>query len=85
MPYTPIRRDFVFDMKCHACPQPLRSNTAFILRDDEGLEHPFGRTCARKQLGEDGPRLLRQVRSCEGSDHHPLKCSEPDRRSLGRG
>lgn len=61
MPYTPIRRDFVFNMKCHVCPQPLSSNTAFILRDDEGLEHPFGETCAGKLLGEDGPRRLRQV------------------------
>jgi hypothetical protein len=63
MPYTPIRRDFVFDAKCSAerCPRTLTSNVAVILRNDAGNELPFGPKCAKKQLDEEGLRQLRFI------------------------
>ena len=62
-PFTPVRRDFVFDEKCHkhGCPRKLTSNVAIILRDAHGHEAPFGPVCAKNALDPEGQRLLRQV------------------------
>ncbi|WP_448192328.1 hypothetical protein [Azospirillum sp. sgz301742] len=64
MRYTPVRRDFVFDEKCRReppCSHPLTSNVAIILRDEEGRELPFGPTCAKNALDEEGQRQLRLI------------------------
>lgn len=61
MPYYPVRKDFAFDVRCHAnCGHKLRSNVATILRDENGKEYPFGKTCARKQLDAAGIEQLRR-------------------------
>ena len=59
--FSPVRRDYVFDEKCHACPRKLTSNVAIILRDVHGREFPFGPKCAKDALGPEGQRLLRHV------------------------
>ena len=59
--YIPVRKDFVFDAKCHVCPQPLKSNVAMILKDDNGKEYPFGPVCAKKAIGSANHALLKQI------------------------
>ncbi len=59
--YIPVRKDFVFDAKCHACPQPLKSNVATILKDENGKEYPFGPVCAKKAIDLANHALLKQI------------------------
>ncbi|WP_141400362.1 hypothetical protein [Magnetospirillum sp. 15-1] len=62
MPFYPVRKDFAFDVQCHAkCGHTLKSNVATILCDEHGTEYPFGPTCARNHLDEDGAAQLRRI------------------------
>ncbi len=75
---TPVRKDFVFDATCHVCPRHLTSNIATVLSDELGREFPFGPTCARNNLDEEGLRLLRRIPDF-------TKAAPREERESGRG
>jgi len=59
--WTPVCKDFVdpATARCHARPARGRHHDfanghAYILRDEEGHEHPFGLACARAVLADPG-------------------------------
>ena len=79
--YTPIQKDFVFDARCHECSQPLKSNVATILKDENGKEHPFGPACAENLVGSVNHSFLKQIPdftkatlSQEAGAHSSKKC-----------
>ena len=51
--YRPIRKDLTeTTTKCHFCPKPLRSLTAYILQDVTTGEYVYaGPECAKKNVG----------------------------------
>jgi len=77
MPYIPLRKDFVFDVKCHVCPRALTSNVAIILCDNQGREYPYGPTCVRKELDKDGLAKLKSIpdftKAAPGEEHEGRK------------
>ncbi|MCZ4283054.1 hypothetical protein O4H49_19880 [Kiloniella laminariae] len=71
----PVRKDFVFDQTCHACPRKLTSNVAVILQDELGQDFPYGPVCAKNALDHEGQRLLKQIpdftKAAPGQENEP--------------
>lgn len=78
------RIDFISaDARCHVCQRPLTSGSAYIIKSDDGSEHPCGPTCVTKVVPDlnlqQFPDFTRAAKTLPGEERQEERMRSDDR------